>query len=258
MEVRSLRLTCCAIEVALLSGAWAQPSKIIEVASIKPSRQAVAESNVDSVRGRLTATNITVREIIRLAYGLKDYQIERAPPWIDSDRYDIVAKSANSTTAGLEEAKSMVRELLADRFQLTTHRSTKQMAVYSLMVDKSGPKLTPHNDGTGARTRRSCGHLAGTRLTMDVFATVLSRELESDVLNRTALPGKFDLQLDWAPDSGPCHVVADSQGSPAPADPAGLPSIYAALPQQLGLRLESSKGPVEILVIDRVEKPSEN
>jgi uncharacterized protein (TIGR03435 family) len=191
MGARFLKLTLFAIAVALLSSGWAQPSKIIEVASIKPSRQAIAESNLDSVRGKLTATNITVRYLIRLAYGVKDYQIERAPGWIDSEQYDVVAKSANRTTAGLEEEKSMVRELLADRFQLTTHRETKQMAVYSLVVDKSGPKLTPHNDWTGARTRRACGHLAGTRLTMDVFATVLSREFESDVFNRTALSGKF-------------------------------------------------------------------
>jgi uncharacterized protein (TIGR03435 family) len=247
--------------LASLTGAWAQPPKIIEVASIKPSRNTGVDSNLDSVRGRLTATNITLRYLIRLGYGVKDYQIERAPGWVDSDLYDIAVKSANAKTASLEEEKSMVRELLADRFQLTTHHETKQMGLYLLVVGKNGTKLTLHNDGTGARTRKGCGHLAGTRLTMDVFATALSRELETDVLNRTGLPGKYDFQLDWTPDSGPCRVAAeaaDSQGGSAAAGPSGLPSFYTALQQQLGLRLEPSKGPVEILIVDRVERPSGN
>jgi uncharacterized protein (TIGR03435 family) len=242
-----------------VTGAWAQLSKIVEVASIKPSRNPRADSNLDSAPGgRLTATNITVGCLIHLAYGVKDYQIERAPGWVESELYDIAAKSANGKTDSLEDEKSMVRELLADRFQLTTHRETKQMRVYLLVVGKNGPKLTLHNDGSGARTRKECGHLAGTRLTMDVFATVLSRELETDVLNRTGLPGKYDLQLDWTPDSGPCRVAADSQSRSAAADPSGLPPFHTALQQQLGLRLESSKGPMEILIVDRVERPSGN
>jgi uncharacterized protein (TIGR03435 family) len=259
--MRFSRITCFTtlggIVLACHSSAWAQ-SKLIEVASIKPSGNTRGDSNFDSVRGRLIATNITVGYLIRFAYGVKDYQIERAPGWVDSEQYDIAVKSAASKTTGLEEEKSMVRELLADRFQLITRRETKQMRVYLLVVGKNGPKLTLHNDGTGARTRKGCGHLAGTRLTMDVFATVLSRELDTDVLNRTGLPGKYDFQLDWTPDTGPCHVAADSQGISTAADPSGLPSFYTAIQQQLGLKLEPSKGPVEILVIDRVERPSEN
>ncbi len=250
--------TIGAIALASLSGAWAQPSKLIEVASVKPSGSPSAGSNLDSVRGRLTATNISVGYLIRFAYGVKDYQIERAPGWIDSELYDIAAKGANGKAGSLEDDKAMVRELLTDRFQLTTHRETKQMRVYLLVVGKNGPRLTLHNDGTGAKTRKGCGHLAGTRLTMDVFATVASRDLETDVLNRTGLPGKYDFQLDWTPDSGPCRVAADTQGGSAAADPSSLPSLYTALQQQLGLRLESSKGPVETLIVDRVERPSEN
>jgi uncharacterized protein (TIGR03435 family) len=242
----------------LLSGAWAQPWKLIEVASVKPSGKTSTDPNLDSVRGRLTATNVSVGYLIRFAYGVKDYQIERAPGWVDSEQYDIAVKRANGKTGNLEDEKAMVRELLADRFQLTAHRETKPMRVYLLVVGKNGPKLTLHNDGTGAGTRKGCGHLAGTRLTMDVFATVLSRDLETDVLNRTGLPGKYDFQLDWTPDSGPCRVAADTQGGSAAADPSGLPSLYTALQQQLGLKLESSKGSVETLIVDRVERPSEN
>jgi bla regulator protein blaR1 len=240
------------------AGAWAQESQAFEVASIKPSRDSSAESNLDSAPGgRLTATNITVRELIRLAYGVKDYQIERAPGWVDGERYDIAARSATSKKTSYEEEQSQVRELLADRFQLTTHRETKQMQVYLLVVAKNGPKLTAHNDGSGSKTRKGCGHLAGTRLTMDVIATVLSRQFERDVLNRTGLPGKYDFQLDWTPDSGPCPAAADSQAGAA-ANPSGMPSIFTAIQQQLGLKLESAKGLVELLVIDHVERPSAN
>jgi uncharacterized protein (TIGR03435 family) len=188
---------------------------------------------------------------------VKDYQIEHAPGWLESERYDIAAKSAVPQKTSLAEERSQVRELLTDRFRLTTHRETKQTQVYVLVVSKDGPKLTAHNDGTGSGTRKACGHLAGKRLTIDTIATVLSRQFERDVLNRTGLPGKYDFQLDWTPDSGPCPLAPDSEASAA-ASPSALPSIFTAIQQQLGLKLESSKGPVEFLVIDRVERPSAN
>jgi uncharacterized protein (TIGR03435 family) len=248
-----------ALVLALPGGAWAQAPRIIEVASIKPSRSGSADSNLDSTPGgRLTATNITVRYLIRLAYGVEDYQIERAPAWVDRERYDIAVKGAGGKTANMEEERSMVRELLADRFQLTTHRETKQMPVYLLVVGKNGAKLTAHNDGSGTKTRKGCGHLAGTRVTTDVIAAMLSRQFERDVLNRTGLPGKYDFQLDWTPDAGPCPAVDSQGGSATPADAAGLPYIQTALQQQLGLRLEAAKGAAGVLVIDRVERPSEN
>jgi uncharacterized protein (TIGR03435 family) len=243
--------------MAVLRSAWAQPSPAFEVASIKLSHSRSAESNVDSTPGRLTATNITVRELIRLAYGVKDYQVERAPGWVGGERYDIAAKGAGRKTTGNDEEQSQVSALLADRFQLTAHRETKQMQVYLLVVARNGPKMTLHNDGTGAKTRRGCGHLAGTRVTMDVLAAVLSKQFERDVLNRTGLPGKYDFQLDWMPDSGPCPA-ADGQVAAAAAGASGLPSIHSAVQEQLGLRLESARGPVDILVIDLVERPTGN
>jgi uncharacterized protein (TIGR03435 family) len=236
------------IVFASLSSAQAQEG--FEVASIRPSQNRSASSNVDSAPGgRLTATNVTVRELIRLAYNVKDYQIEKAPGWVESDPYDIVAKSASSQKTSLDEERTKVSQLLADRFQLKIHRETKQMQVYLLVVAKSGPKLTLHTDGSRSKTRKGCGHLAGTRLTMDTIATVLSRQFEQEVLNRTDLPGKYDFQLDWTPDSGSC---------PGADGASALPSIFTAIQQQLGLKLESGKGPVELLVIDHVERPSEN
>ncbi|MGO9262908.1 MAG: TIGR03435 family protein [Bryobacteraceae bacterium] len=247
--------------LASSGAARAQPSEGFEVASIKPSRNSSAEPNLDSrPSGRLTATNITAGYLIRLAFGVKDYQIAGAPAWVDKQEYDIAAKTVDGARkTSYEDLQSLLRQLLVDRFQLQTHRETKPGSVYLLVVGKNGPKLTPHNDGTGSRTRKGCGHLAGTRLTMDTLATVLSRQFERDVLNRTGLPGKYDFQLDWTPDSGPCPPPADGQGgSTASAYQSDGTSVFATIQAQLGLKLESSKGPVEILIVDRVERPSGN
>lgn len=114
----------------------AQPAKSIEAASIKPSRNTMADSNLDSVRGRLTATNISLRELIRFAYEAKDFQIDSAPKWADSQRFDIIVTRTGGQTNSLDDEKSLVRELLADRFQLATHRRSKKA--------DSGP--CPHGD----------------------------------------------------------------------------------------------------------------
>ncbi len=188
-----------------------QSPQAFEVASIKPSHSGSDESNIDSTKGgRLTCTNVSLKELIRLAFGVKDYRIQGAPGWIDTDRYDIAAKAAIPGNTGYEELKLLLRQLLAD--------------MYSLVVGKSGLKLTRDNDGPFT--------------------------VEHDVLNRTGLLGKFDFQLDWTPDAGPC---------PAPADAPDRPSFAAALQEQLGLKLESTKGPAEILIVDHLERrPSEN
>jgi uncharacterized protein (TIGR03435 family) len=245
------------IALAPIAGVWAQTARApqaFEVASIKPNRSG-AESNVNSLpNGRLSVTNESVRDLIRLAFGVKDYQIARAPRWIDAERYDIEAKTDRPTGRDLEELQALLRQLLADRFQLAAHRETKEGPVYLLVVAKSGPKMT-RNDGKGASTRSACGHLAGKRLTMDTVATVLSRHFERDVINRTGLEGKYDFELNWTPDAGPCPASEDAAGA---GETGSRPSIFTAIEEQLGLKLEPSKQPVGILVIDHVERPSEN
>ena len=247
-----MRFSLLALIAASLTVLWGQPSPAFEVVSVKPNRTGSAESNLDSRGRRMTATNITVRELLRVAFLVRDFQIAQAPAWIDNERYDIDAKAADDAAVHREDLQPEIRQLLAERFHLAVRRETRQLPVYLLVIGKNGPKLTPHNDGAGSGSRKSCGHLAGTRLTADTIATVLSRQFECDVLNRTGLSGKYDFQLDWTPDSGPCPA-ADSRT-------AGLirPSIFAAIQEQLGLKLEKSTGPVEVLVIDRIEKPSAN
>jgi uncharacterized protein (TIGR03435 family) len=248
-------MALCGMAVASVV-AHAQPAQTLEVASVKPSRNNTADSNIDSVRGRLSATNITVKELIRLGYGVKDYQMGRTPGWVDSERFDIAAKISSGADNNLDEEKSLVRELLAERFQLATHHETKQMALSLLVVAKDGPKLTPHNDAA-VKTRGGCGRLVGRRVTIDALAAMLSRQLDHEVVNRTGVAGEYDVQLNFIPDAGPCRV-ADGQPGATPVDTQALPSIYSALQEQLGLKLEAAKGPVEILVIDRVARPNGN
>src|SRR5580698_2174841 len=130
------------------------------------------------------------------------------------------------------------------------------MPVYLLVVAKGGPKLTVH-DAAGVKARGGCGRLVGRRVTTDAIATMLSGQLDHEVLNRTDLAGEYDIQLTFTPDSGPCRGAADSQRDPLSTDPSGLPSIHTAMHDQLGLKLEPAKGSVEVLVIDRIERPSE-
>lgn len=232
----------------MIPAAFAQTPQAFDVASIRPNHSGSTDSNVDSTAGgRLTVTNETLRELIKLAFSVKDYQIVGAPGWIDSERYDIAAKAASAVKLSLEDEKSLLRTLLSDRFSMKSHLETKDGVVYELQIGKGGSRLTRHDDGTGTKARASCGHLVGGRVTTAVLATMLSRQLEHDVTDETGLPGKYDFQLDWTPDAGPC-----------PGATADQPSIFTAVQQQLGLRLESAKGPVEILVIDHIQAPSEN
>jgi uncharacterized protein (TIGR03435 family) len=219
-----------------------------EVASIRPNHSSATDSNVDSTPGgRLTVTNESLSALIRLAFGVKDYQISGAPGWIDSERYDIAAKTADGGKMSFEDEKSLLCALLADRFALKSHVETRESTVYVLGLAKNGPKLTAHDDGSGASARTVCGQMTGRRITVGVLATMLSRQLERDVSDQTGLTGKYDFQLNWTPDSGPCQDLSPAE-----------PSLFTALQQQLGLKLESTKGQVETLVIDRVERPSEN
>ena len=236
------------IALLLIPATFAQTPQAFDVASIRPNHSGSTDSNVDSTAGgRLTVTNETLRELIKLAFSVKDYQISGAPGWIDSERYDIVAKTASAVKLSLEDEKSLLRALLADRFAMKSHLETKEGIIYRLRIGKDGSKLTPHDDGTGTKARTSCGHLLGGRVTTGVLATMLSRQLEHDVTDDTGLPGKYDFQLDWTPDAVAC-----------PGASADQPSIFTAVQQQLGLRLESAKGPVETLIIDHIQVPSDN
>lgn len=218
-------------------------------------------------RGGFTATNSSLGLIIQYAYDVMDFQVSGAPDWVKSDRYDIAAKADGDPQ--LREIPALVQRLLENRFRLKYHWETKEAPVYHLVVSKPGklresefpdcsPPLStpdprrgaPAGDAPCGALMNSPGHTKGYRLTAGSLAGSLSFFIGRFVLDKTGLTGKYDIELQWTPD----RIQMQSRATSA-TDP---PSILTALQEQLGLKLESAKGPVKTLVIDHVERPSEN
>jgi bla regulator protein blaR1 len=258
---------------------------VYEVASVKPDKSGDMRFKVMNSPDSLTA-NTTLQMLIRLAYSVEDNQISGAPNWVNSDRYDVEAKMDSATADEVrklsEEQEKSVREhmlqaLLVDRFKLTIHRETKELPIYSLVVAKNGSKLEESKPGEpdkrgfktpdgrpavgGHFVRMGMGQLDGHSLGMTDIARLLSQQLGRTVVDKTGLTANYDFTLKWTPEEGQGPAFRGPEGSPGtgstPAPESG-PSIFTAVQEQLGLKLESQKGPVEILVIDHVEKPSEN
>jgi len=259
-----------------------------EVASVKPNKSGDGRVMIGmQPGGRFTATNVPLRMLIRNAYQLQDAQLVGGPDWIASDRFDIMAKAEGDPpptppgTAG--PIQLMLRTLLADRFKLVVHNETRELPIYALVLARSdgrlGPQLRPAAVDCAAMAaargrggpppalpqpgeRPTCGmrigpgQMAGGGFPLSQFATTLSQFVQRGVVDRTGLTGNFDLDLTWTPDfqgrGGP-----PPPGAPdlPPIDPNG-PSIFTAVQEQLGLKLDSQKGPVDVLVIDRVEQPT--
>lgn len=203
--------------------------------------------------------NLALRDLIQFAYGLPNSQILGGPSWLDSIMFDIDAKSDPSVDLQLhalptEQARHqkqlMVQALLADRFQLRAHQETRQLPVYALVVTKDGPKFKPSKvNGTIVDTGRTRFHIAGSDDTISLLARELAQVLGRVVLNQTGLGGRYDLSLRWS---------SEDAAALASSSPDMSPDIFTAIQEQLGLKLVSTKGPVPLLVIDSVEKPSPN
>jgi uncharacterized protein (TIGR03435 family) len=220
-----------------------------EVASIKLSTAGTnASSGIRTGENRMDASNVTLKRCIIGAYSVGPQQVIGGPDWIDTDRFEINAKAdraVNDATFML-----MLRDLLADRFQLALHRETRSQSVYILEVTKNGPKLgTPEAGEASTSTNGDNTGVAidARHVDMDSFARTLARETALPVLNKTSLSGAYNFKLHWIRDSA------------RRADPAieGA-TLFTALQEQLGLRLRSEKAPIEVLVIDRAERPSAN
>jgi uncharacterized protein (TIGR03435 family) len=233
----------------------AQEKPAFEVASIRISQQDDGQ-DIDSYQGLFRAHNVTARRLMALAYTLDMSEIVGGPKWLDSDRYDINAKiPAELAEQRPSRLPEMIESLLAERFQIQIHREQRQMPGYALVLDKKeskdkkGSKLqsskTPEK---GSDTHSNGRHLTATNVSMERFAQRLSREVMGVVVDRTGLKGGFDFELDWTPEKFALAAVPDA------AD--GAPSIFVALPEQLGLRLESTKVAVSAVIVDRAEKPT--
>jgi uncharacterized protein (TIGR03435 family) len=243
----------------------AESPATFEVASIKPSAPGGHGVQIQTTPGgRFVTKNVNLKFLIQFAYDVKGFQITGGPGWMNSDSYDIEAKPESEERKVTDvELKQMVRALLTDRFKLTLHHDTKEMPVYVLLAGKGGPKLQ-QAEGEHGQMRMGRGMVSAKKVTMAQLANSLANQLGRNVIDRTGLTGGFDFELKWTPDEnesfGPKEMMrADgaAPGGPPPSDPAG-PSIFTALQEQLGLKLETQKGPVEILIIDGAERASEN
>jgi uncharacterized protein (TIGR03435 family) len=216
-----------------------------EAASIKPTQMTGQGVDIDRHQGMLVMKNVTLQDCIREAYGITDSQIA-GEKWLSPDRYDVVAKIPPGTPP--EQRSALLQALLAERFQLAVHRGTKELPVYVLVVAKNGPKIQAVESAKEGGVSSGPGSMSAKGITMARLALFLSSaraQLEHTVVDHTGLKGIFTFELKWTPD--------DKQDASTPG-----PSLSAALQEQLGLKLETAKAPVEILIIDHAEKPSEN
>jgi len=229
-----------------------------EVAAIKLSRPDDNNHGWHGTRDRISIENYTLRRLIRSAYGLKsDTQVIGGPDWSDKQAYDISAKiedaevarmSSMASPERLKERNQMLQALLADRFQLKVRQEERVMPVYALVQAKGGAKLTPAVAADQSHGSSSDnGRMTATALSMDSFADSLEYFSETGdrvVLNRTGLAGEYDFKLNWTEDPGG-GVPPDSE----------FPGLFTALEEQLGLKLESQKGPVPVVIIESAVKP---
>jgi len=228
-----------------------------EVASIKPNVSNDGRVGIGiQPGGRLSVTGATVKMLMRQAYRIQDFQMVGGPAWLDSDRYDIVAKAEGD--ANPDQVREMVQSLLADRFQLKFHRETRELPVYALMVGKNGPKMevSQTQGRANSMTRLGRGEIDAQGMSMAQLVQTLSLSVGRTVIDKTGLDGNYNFKLEWMPEPGQM-IGPGERGAPPPVDPS-LPSIFTAIQEQLGLRLEAQKGSVEIFVIDSASKPKEN
>jgi bla regulator protein blaR1 len=264
--------------------------KAFEVASVRRSASDAHRSLTVTSGGRFTATGTTLTGLIMFAYDVGPDRLSGANGWMDSEKYDVVAKPPDGVITGSvgrqgqwtgpngqsaswtalsdrsesgRQLRQMLQTLLADRFQLKLHRETRELPVYALVVAKGGPKLQPSKSANNLQmTSGGAGEMTFQGSPISTLAIVLTWMTGRPVLDRTGLTGNYDFTLKWAPDEDQMQryraANAGSPGNAAPSSDPGAPSIFTELQEQLGLRLESTKGPVETLVVDHAEKPSEN
>jgi uncharacterized protein (TIGR03435 family) len=250
MAMRTLVTSAAFAWLASQAAVAQTPGPAFEVASVKAngSGEAVMRLTAPPGTGRFEATNVSARLLILNAHGLRDFQLAGAPAWTESERFDVAGRAAASATR--DEISAMLRTLLADRFRLRTHRDTREMPVYALVAASPDKRLGPALKVSTAetRTRISPTSISAVSMTMARLALTLSVVVGRVVTDETGLPGTYDLELKFAPE-GPLPPAAP------PADP-DAPSIFTALREQLGLRLDGRRGPVEVLVVDGIERPA--
>jgi len=269
------------VSAALLQNSGSKPEFSFEVATVKPSSGQEPNRGTITSPGRFRAENVPVKDVIMFAYDLRSSsQISGYPEWVNSSDYDIDAKTDEATTAALDklppdqrsrQVKLMVQALLAERFHLRVGYQVREIPVYALVIAKGGPKLTKSTGpkilaGGGTQSvlnERRSGELESINMSLDQFAAAapdLFPEVgDRVVVNKTGLTGNYNWTLKWTPEASAQQNFggADSTSPPSGSDNSA-PSLFTALQEQLGLRLESQKGSVETLVVDSIDKPTAN
>lgn len=263
--------------LATINSAAAQ-QKTFEVASVKPhpASQVTPSSMMAQPGGRFVASNIPLRLLIRTAYQIQDDQIVDAPGWVATDRFDITAKAEDGSSPA--DLLPMLQTLLADRFSLAFHRETRELSIFELqparadgvlgpalkknecVPDLSAPASAPGGPPRCGTISNGLGRLTLIAQPMSVMAQFLSPVVNRVVIDHTGLAGNYDVDLRWTPDRLPPRPPGTPPDQPirvngADIDPNG-PAIFTAIREQLGLKLESARGPVQVIAIDHVEQPS--
>jgi uncharacterized protein (TIGR03435 family) len=258
-----------------------------EAASVRSNTSGTRIGRITGGLGnpRFAATNVTLRMLLTLAFNVRNFEISGATGLIDSERYDIEAKAGESKPTA-EQSRSMLQALLADRFKLAAHRETKEMPIYVLLPDKNGVKLTEPKEGSCvvfvpnsppplpgqprpvycSDIRIGPNSISGAKIPMAGFVAELSVVLGRPVVDKTGYTGTFDVRLEFSSEGMASYGVGGF-GGPVPlppgvggdaVDPDSRPTIFTAVQEQMGLKLESQRGPSETLVIDHIEKPAAN
>lgn len=283
--MKTLLLMAGVLTVASVAAHQLPPSApAFEVASIKRNKSGDGFISISFSPTRPTFTNIPVRQLIVRAYDVQPFQVVGGPSWITSDRFDVTAKAPDDATP--QQASGMLQTLLADRFKLKVHRETRQGDVYRLVkarpdgklgdaikpatIDCSammgrgrpgGPGPVPGGRLSGCQMMISPGRVQMGGQPISALANSLSNQLGRPIVDDTGLTGPYDLTLSFMPDSGgrgmPIGPLPAGAPELPPVDP-NAPALPTALQEQLGLKLESGKGPVDVIVIDSIEPPTED
>ncbi len=234
---------------------------VFDVATIKPSNPN-QPGKLFTVRGRQVITvNTTLADLITFAYDVHVRQITGGPDWATKDKYDITGQPEAPGTPALPQLRAMVRQLLTDRFKLAFHRDKQDLSVYAIVLGPTGHKLTKNDtnpNGLPGLLFRGLGVLPASNATIaDLAGVMQSAVLDRPVVDRTGLPGRYDFTLRWTPDESQFAGLG-VQVPPPSNDPYAPPGLFTAIQEQLGLKLDATRAPVDVVVIDRVDRPSEN
>jgi uncharacterized protein (TIGR03435 family) len=236
------------------------PAPVFETASIKPSSPGQLGMGIDLLPARIRIVNSPLRLCIQFAWNVKDFQVSGGPGWADTEHFDIEARAAGPFKG--DEFRAMLQALLAGRFGLVIHRETKERPGYALVPARGGAKLPAAVEDPSiqfSRTPSGDRILRAEGVTMGQLAGALSTALEATVVDRTGIEGSFKVSLQYAPESG--QRMMSKGGEPLPPPPPDAvpgPSIFTALQERLGLRLEAVKVPMEVIVIDGASRPLGN